>query len=96
MRGIVDTAHKMKEDTAAAAASVEKIFPDEDPKLVDQVVKTYVDKGLWSQDGGLAQIKDVGKSIAFLKSVGSIPPSASDNAADYVDTGPLEDALGGS
>jgi NitT/TauT family transport system substrate-binding protein len=96
MRGLLDTAHGMKQDTRAAAASVQKQFPDEDPKLVAEVVKTYTDKGLWSQDGGLEMLKTVGDSVKFLKSVGAIPQNASDNAADYVDTGPLEAAMNAS
>jgi NitT/TauT family transport system substrate-binding protein len=96
MRGLIDSAQRMKQDTQAAAESVQKQFPDEDPALVSEVVKTYVEKGLWSQDGGLAMLKTVGDSVKFLKGVGSIPQSASDDPADYVDTGPLEAAANGS
>jgi ABC-type nitrate/sulfonate/bicarbonate transport system substrate-binding protein len=93
LRGLLETHRRIAAGPEWGAARTRQLFPDEDPAFVGAVVRAYIARGVWDQNGGIDQLVATGQMVRLLKEIDALPAAAPDGAADYADLAPLQDVL---
>lgn len=93
VRGLVQSHRRIQEDIDWAIEQALALYPEEEPDFVRAAVRTYGDRGVWDPNGGIPGEDAVAETIAFLKANGDLPPTASEDPADYADLSYLEAVL---
>jgi ABC-type nitrate/sulfonate/bicarbonate transport system substrate-binding protein len=93
LRGLLETHRRIAAGPEWGAARTRQLFPDEDAAFVSAVVRAYIARGVWDQNGGIDHLTAAGRMVRFLKEIEALPAGAPDGAASYVELGPLQDVL---
>lgn len=94
LAAILEAHRHVNRDPAYTINQTFELFPQEDKRFADQVVREYIKRQVWVNDGGDFTPAAVARMITFLVEVThDLPPTATRDPARYADFTPLQDVL---